>query len=361
MTEPLAFTGKAREYFRVWIVNLFLAIVTLGLYSPWAKVRKKRYLYGHTWLAGTNFDYHGNPWAILRGRLIAFTAFMAYTLTAHFSPRTGAALLLAMMPAVPWLILRSLAFNAANSSWRHLRFHFEGRYADALKAVAPFTLVPLGTLLLPLPEPGKASVANIVAALVPLMTLMLFYPYARARLARLRVDGTSYGSTAFRCSARVRSFYRIYVTALFVAAGATFLSGIVLGVLGSVAAMLGGREIAPLMVMLTYLVAGGVALGYTHARVGNLLLGSTEAGAVRLRSNVAANKLIGIYVVNVLVVACTAGLAVPWAVVRTLRYRASCVSVETDTDLDGLTGRAARAVDATGEEMGDMFAVDLSL
>jgi hypothetical protein len=42
------FTGSAREYFRIWIVNLFFTLVTLGVYSAWAKVRKKRYLYGNT-------------------------------------------------------------------------------------------------------------------------------------------------------------------------------------------------------------------------------------------------------------------------------------------------------------------------
>ncbi|MDH4174015.1 MAG: YjgN family protein, partial [Betaproteobacteria bacterium] len=36
------FTGSAREYFRIWIVNLFFTLITLGIYSAWAKVRKKR-------------------------------------------------------------------------------------------------------------------------------------------------------------------------------------------------------------------------------------------------------------------------------------------------------------------------------
>ena len=60
-THQFGFTGDAGEYFRIWIVNLFLSIVTFGIYSPWAKVRKKRYFYGHTWVADSNFEYHGNP------------------------------------------------------------------------------------------------------------------------------------------------------------------------------------------------------------------------------------------------------------------------------------------------------------
>lgn len=39
--RPFSFTGSAGEYFRIWIVNIALSIVTLGIYSAWAKVRTK--------------------------------------------------------------------------------------------------------------------------------------------------------------------------------------------------------------------------------------------------------------------------------------------------------------------------------
>jgi Bacterial protein of unknown function (DUF898) len=76
--EPFTFTGLASEYFRIWIVNTFLVIVTLGLFSPWAKIRKRRFFLRNTWVAGANFEYHANPWPILRGRLIAGTVFLLY-------------------------------------------------------------------------------------------------------------------------------------------------------------------------------------------------------------------------------------------------------------------------------------------
>jgi uncharacterized membrane protein YjgN (DUF898 family) len=66
----LQFTGQAGEYFRIWIVNLCLTVITLGFYSPWAKVRRKRYFYGSTLLDGAAFEYTGNPVAILKGRLL---------------------------------------------------------------------------------------------------------------------------------------------------------------------------------------------------------------------------------------------------------------------------------------------------
>ena len=56
VVEPFRFTGEAGEYFRIWIVNTFLAIVTFGLWSPWAKIRKRRFFLRHTWVAGANFE-----------------------------------------------------------------------------------------------------------------------------------------------------------------------------------------------------------------------------------------------------------------------------------------------------------------
>ncbi|MDR1708461.1 MAG: DUF898 domain-containing protein, partial [Candidatus Accumulibacter sp.] len=57
----LSFAGSGGEYFRIWIVNLMLSIVTLGFYSPWAKVRREQYFHRNTLLDGSGFDYHGDP------------------------------------------------------------------------------------------------------------------------------------------------------------------------------------------------------------------------------------------------------------------------------------------------------------
>ena len=52
-----AFTGRADEYFGIWIVNALLKVLTAGIYSAWAKVRKRRYFFGNTLLDGAPFDY----------------------------------------------------------------------------------------------------------------------------------------------------------------------------------------------------------------------------------------------------------------------------------------------------------------
>ena len=64
------FSGSGSEYFKIWIVNILLTIVTLYIYSAWAKVRKNRYFYGNTSIDGSAFEYHAKGIQLLPGRLI---------------------------------------------------------------------------------------------------------------------------------------------------------------------------------------------------------------------------------------------------------------------------------------------------
>ena len=49
--QKIEFTGTAKEYFGIALVNLILSIVTLGIYSVWAKVRRETYFKNNTKLA----------------------------------------------------------------------------------------------------------------------------------------------------------------------------------------------------------------------------------------------------------------------------------------------------------------------
>lgn len=355
--HPFRFTGSGAEYFGIWIVNLFLTLLTLGIYSAWAKVRKKRYFYGSTWLAGSNFEYHGNPVAILKGRLIAVAAFIAYTLTAAFSPKLGAVLLLAMMPAVPWLIVRSFAFNAANSSYRNLRFRFVGAYRDGLAAVWPFFVVAAVGVLAPEVEPGgQPRMQDMWVLLLTPLLVAVVYPYVMAKVKLLHVNGSSFGTAPFACGLGVGPFYVIYLMAfLLLALGV----GAVIGLF-----MMAGKENAFLMIAavpVAYIAIGAITMAYTRARVANAVFNATTlAGSHRLVSTLKVRKLAVIYATNLVAIVLSLGLAVPWAVVRTARYRAECLAI-TGPDFDAFLAGVVRDVNATGEELSDIFDVDLSL
>lgn len=358
-SEPFTFTGKTGEYFRIWIVNLFLTIVTLGIYSAWAKVRKKRYLYGNTWVAGSNFEYHGNPVAILKGRLIAFVAFVAYTVASQYSPKYAAGIFLALLPAVPWLVVRSFAFNAVNSSYRNLRFRFRGTYAEALAALAPIAIIPLVTLALPVIDPAHPPkhMSELWFLWVTPAIAALVYPYVVAKVTLLRANRSLYGTAAFACDASVMRFYGIYALGVVLFMVLLFALGAVLAATMFVLPV-AGIVVGPL----GYFVGAALVMGFTRSRVSNLVFNTTRVeGGIGFASRLSPLKLGRIYGFNLAAIALTLGLAVPWAVMRTARYRAECLALRVEGDLDAFVGATTREVAATGEEMGEMFDIDFSL
>ena len=111
ITLPFRFTGNTREYFGIWIMNILFTILTLGIYSAWAKVRTNRYFYGNTLLDDAPFDYLANPIAILKGWAIAIAVFAVYSAFTHFIPASQVLFMLILFLLLPWLVVRSLAFR----------------------------------------------------------------------------------------------------------------------------------------------------------------------------------------------------------------------------------------------------------
>src|SRR5690606_21680940 len=84
--NAIQFHGQGGEFFGIWIVNILLSVITLGIYSAWAKVRTKRYFYGNTELAGDNFEYHATPIQLLKGRLVALLVVLVWAVTNTIFP-----------------------------------------------------------------------------------------------------------------------------------------------------------------------------------------------------------------------------------------------------------------------------------
>ena len=145
------FSGKTGEFFKIWIVNILLTICTVGIYSAWAKVRTKRYFYENTSINGDSFAYHANPVSILVARLIVAVLIVAVLIVAvlavlvvdvetfliffYFTFLPFLPLLLSLF--LPWAMVRGFAFNARNSSYRNVRFHFHKKYLPLYLIYSP--------------------------------------------------------------------------------------------------------------------------------------------------------------------------------------------------------------------------------
>jgi uncharacterized membrane protein YjgN (DUF898 family) len=336
------FRGSAAEYFRIWVVNLALTVVTLGVYSAWAKVRRLKYLHGHTWLAGSAFGYHADPLKILKGRAIGLLLLIAYVAAGRFNPTAGTIAGAALGFAMPWLVVKSLKFRLRMTSWRGLRFDFDEAFAEAYRIYLGW-----GTLAV--------------------LSLGLLMPHFLRKLHQFTVARSAYGTTYFECDPPLRPIYVAMVKATLF--GLVVGVGLLLGfaVIVGMSAVAGppAAQPSPLLQLLPLAIAVFVYLGaYAIFNAGllNAVYGNTTLGPHRLHSDLRGGRLAWIYVSNVLAIVASLGLLVPWATVRVLRYRLSTLAVSTTGSLDDFVAAQGQAnPDATGEEVADLFDVDFGL
>lgn len=350
----LRFHGRAGEYFRIWVVNLFLTLATLGIFSAWAKVRKKRYFYAHTTLDGTPFQYLGQPIPILKGRVVAAALFIFYYFTSHFFTALLPYVLVAGALLAPWVVAGSAAFNARYSAFRNMTFRFDGGYRGAFQAVTFSGLLVATAVGL-----GYATHSNnpmLAGAMFGIFGLI--FPWWQRRTKAFIVGNMSFGDHRGDFSAKGGQFFRIY-----------FVAGLILSGIGVATALLGGVLAAafknPMLSMVAFLLPiylGYVlAFAYAQAKVGNLVWNSTRLGPLRFESTLSGRGLAKLYVVNALAIIASAGLLIPWAVMRTLAYRVSCLKVLPEGNLREFEGTMGGTVRATGAEVGEFFDLDLSL
>ena len=351
---PVQFTGKAGEYFGIWIVNLLLSIITLGIYSAWAKVRRLKYFYNNTLIDGVGFDYHAKPMSILKGRIIAFLMFIAYTVLSRFSPLMGGLLLLALFLLTPWLIVRSMIFNARNTSHRGLRFDFSGSV-------------------------GKAAIVFIVYPLLILVTLGLALPYVSQRSNKFLFENHQFGLSHFQSEALVKDFYKIYLKLLgiiigsiifFAVLGAVFSNSSAVSALTSLANPASAKDLLQSMSKFVFVLIAGVVLfymvmlislsAYIKSRTVNLIWNHTHIEHIGFQSTQRMRDLVFLNVTNMLAIIFTVGLAAPWVHVRMARYKAEHLALTGEKDWDKFVGERKESARALGGEMVDMFDMDIS-
>jgi uncharacterized membrane protein YjgN (DUF898 family) len=335
-----AFVGSAREYFGIWMVNVLLTALTFGIYLPWALVRTRQYFHGSTQLSGIAFGYHARPTQILKGRLIAVAALIAYGVTAAFYPWFELVGMLLILPAVPWIVVRALRFGRRVVSHRHLRFGFAGTVREAFEVY-------------------------IVLIIGAFLTAGALYPHALYRRRRYVVENSRFGQTGFRFDGSPSGFYDPFLRALGAAiafaalvTGAAFASGIDLWPLLTASDTENVRAIVWVSILAAALF---VAYSYVSTRIENYAWSRTLLGSDRFSLDLAFGRMLWLYLSNLLAVVATFGLMIPWAQVRLARYRLSRLRLQTVAGLDHHLAARQESASAIGQEVGTAFDVDIGL
>ncbi|MDC0658822.1 YjgN family protein [Leisingera sp. SS27] len=340
------FRGNAKEWFGIWIVNLLLSILTLGIYSAWAKVRRHKYFYNNTYVEGRNFDYHATGGQIFVGRLIVFGAFVIYNLILTMVPMLAPVLLLALVLILPWLIIRAMMFNARMTSFSNVRFGFSAGY-------------------------GKAFLVYLIYPILTALTAYLTFPLLDRAVKRFSIDNHRLGTAAFHFEAPLGPFYKAFFAALawVVIVGAAVFALMGATVMTSFQDSFASPNPDPSAVLLfmagfygIFFLAFLPAVLLYHAMTRNAVYNNTVLeGGHQFRSDISAGALLWLAVTNLVAVVCSLGLLLPWAQVRMVRYLTAHTGVVLGSSLDSFVDVQGRRTSAVGDAYTDFEGIDVGL
>lgn len=432
--KPLEFTGKGAEYFSIWVVNVVLTALTLGIYSAWAKVRTQQYFYGNTKLDGASFQYLADPKRILVGRAIAFVIFVAYYAATMISPKASLIIALTLLALAPVFLVMSMSFQLRNSAYRHVSFAFQKDFLGAYKVFA-LPIVVIGGFMLAtaffIPEelmnqdqqdasyeePYESAAAETyqeesdagygneeyseersdelvlndaienasseaddkgvsqelkiylglqAAFMIALILLSPFWDYL---FTRYRAIHSQYGTQAFNFNASAGNFYGVYIVAfavfILIIVGMGFMVGFLTPLLKGMSGEPGSeaaKQFGVLIFFAVFLVMFPAYLwffAYIQAKRTNLIYNHLELDGHKVKCEMKTGYLMYLYITNTVAMALTLGLLMPWAKVRTARYRVSVTSLDAVGDLGGFAAAQQKQQSALGEELGGMFDMEV--
>ncbi|WP_322469259.1 YjgN family protein [Hydrogenophaga sp. SNF1] len=371
-TLPIRFTGSGSEYFRIWIVNLLLVLVTFTLYWPFARARRLTYFQNNTLVGDDPLGFHANPWKMFRGYLVVALFGLAYGVTSETAPLVAGAIFLVFALLWPALWRASLQFRLRNTSWRGVRLSFEGDLKGAYLAFAPLLLPVLGFVALGLNAPdlapgeGASPEERRRMGLLFLGVMALFalvMPWCLARIKQYQHGGYRFAGERTELRAGVRQFYGLGLRS----GGVMLLVVLIVGAIAALGVGLAGRTAAGVLML-----SGAVALGYllfpmlvvTHytAALQNLVWQNTRSRNTRFRSGLGFGALARVTAVNWLLIALTLGLYWPFAQVRLARARLEAMALQVKGSVnDWLAHAQRRDVGPLGDAAGDFFGIDMGL
>ncbi len=336
-TRRLRFTANGWEYFRIWIVNVALTLLTLGIYSAWAKVRARRYLYGNVWLGDAVFDYTANPVAILRGRILVAIVAVALWFAGVLSIFYYYVALAVLAPLVPWVVVRARTFQLRNSRYRGIAFDFKGRYWDA-------------------------AVWYPLLAVASFVTFGLVWPLRIFGRDRFLITESRFGNKPFRFIGEAGPYYGVYMV-VWVLTVILFIGSCF--VLISMIALEPDAEAPPpaanFVMPVFFALVGLVSFVYIRTRLLSYRWSCTQLGDSDFILQLSFGTMFWLYASNTALVIATFGLFAPFARIRVLRYVVDQFLVMQPLGAVTFEAGDAQRLGATGAEAAGEFGLEIGI
>ncbi|HBF10072.1 MAG TPA: hypothetical protein DHW71_02875 [Gammaproteobacteria bacterium] len=316
------FTGKGKSYFRIWISNIFLNIITVGLYMPWAKVRTLQFFYSHTYAGEDNFKFTGNPWKMFKNRVIALLVLGILSLCSQFISGFENLVSVFVMLIMPWVIVLSLRFYARHTRYRGVFFQFKGTVWGATQVFILFPLI------------------NVV-------TLFLLSPWLAKKHQEYICNNYYYGKTPFELQVSAKTYYKMFMFITLVTIAGLLVSGLFGAIIDRFFFFLG-------LYITFFAVKNIFAL-----QLKKIMFDHLNIKSFRFKADYQDSPFLKIAASNFILTLLTLGFYFPWAKVRTMAYFTDHLEIRGDSSLDEFISHEVENVKALGEELGDVLDIDV--
>lgn len=327
---------NALEYTLLELKNFLLSVLSLGVYSAWAKVQRRKYIAQHTKLDGHHFDFVAKPLVILRSRLLVVAILAASTLSEELHPSLKLVGFLSMILVFPWALTASTAFNARQTLYRGHPFLFSGKVKDAY--IATFKSYGLSIITLGVGQ---------------LVSFQLFSSFFG--------NNTKLAGRSFSFDQPRKMYFELGGTAmvgcLILFGALSLLKFVVKTALGMETASLeaGPQMWLELGFMLASLAGYVFVAGAVRASLVNFFFLGLGYGPHTMISDLKPRTLGSMYLTNAAAIVCTLGLAIPWAYMRCYKYRMSCITVLAKGPLMDASVPKTPSGDGESDAIGDAF------
>lgn len=394
---PLEFTGSGGEYFRVWIVNVLLSIITLGIYTPWARRRTAQYFYSHTLVAGSPLEFTAQQRKMVMGFVLLMLITIAYQLAANTGQDTAVGLfLLAGAVLSPFIWGSAMRFRLGATRWRGLRLQFTASWKEVYIASWPvfaLALVWFGVFYglqmlspelagalqeaeeetkrkLPTFTPAMGALIVLGLVLTVLCFIRLEYNYKSLLVLKAQV-----GAERGRWKPVYMDFVKIWLATVlvFVVTVAILWASVYVAARGSMALAMAsvGKGLGLWMFVIIFaafivgiflmFLASAPARAYREARMFQLMWNNIGVSHVaRFKCHMGSGGYVWLRIKNMFLTLITLGLYRPFARVSEYRMKLESVTLHVKGGVEQVAGAMVRQQQGgLGDALADAAGLDL--
>jgi uncharacterized membrane protein YjgN (DUF898 family) len=289
------------QIFAIWILNFFLSIITIGIYSFWGKTKMRKYMANSFSLLGDRFEYNGTGGELFRGFLKALPIIIIIYLPFIIWDQEENPWITLMFIPIIFLVFMAiygaLRYRLSRTTWRGVRGKLTGSaFCFARKSIT-------------------RNFLNII-------TFGLLIPSSDIKIYKYIAENTHFGNTQVKFDGNTKPLFIINLITLFLAIPTIGVSRI-------------------------WYSAALTRHKYAHTIINNLRFKSTYTGS----------SLLGLYAVNLLIIIFTLGLGTPIIIQRNFRYFSEHMFIIGNINTSGII-QSDQKLGTDGEGLEEVFGLD---